>query len=126
GRWNRPECAESPAHAHEEWCMDFALSATNGRNRTLWRAYGELDIATTGRLEQALFESLREGPVELDLSAVTFCDSTAVHCLLRAAELARRTSNVFVIVRSSPEVVRVLELSGLLHVLPVAAMTTGA
>jgi anti-anti-sigma factor len=67
--------------------LDFDLTVSpdpqGGRRLTL---RGELDLATTGRLEAALAEAGR--PVLLDLSGLTFMDSTGVRVLLEAADLA--------------------------------------
>jgi anti-anti-sigma factor len=65
--------------------LDFDLTVTRdtqgGRRVTL---RGELDLGTTGRLEQALAEA--GGAVLLDLRGLTFMDSTGVRVLLEAAE----------------------------------------
>jgi stage II sporulation protein AA (anti-sigma F factor antagonist) len=69
---------------------------------------GEVDMATADTMLQT---ALREpaGKITLDLSAVTFFDSAAIHALLRLAEHygARLT------VLPSSQVRRVLEISGL-------------
>ncbi len=65
--------------------LDFDLTVKpdpqGGRRLTL---RGELDLATAGRLEAALAEA--GGPVVLDLTGLTFMDSTGVRMLLEAAE----------------------------------------
>jgi anti-sigma B factor antagonist len=67
--------------------LDFDLTVApdpqGGRRITL---RGELDLGTTGRLEAALVEAGR--PVVLDLSRLSFMDSTGVRVLLEAAERA--------------------------------------
>lgn len=51
------------------------------------RVAGELDMQTAPALEQALAEGVgRGGPVLVDLSGVTFMDSTAIHVLVRTAK----------------------------------------
>jgi anti-sigma B factor antagonist len=67
--------------------LDFDLTAApdpQGGHRITLR--GELDLATTGQLEAALAEA--GGRVVLDLTALTFMDSTGVRVLLEAAERA--------------------------------------
>jgi anti-sigma B factor antagonist len=65
--------------------LDFDLTVApepqGGRRLTL---RGELDLATTGQLAAALAEA--GTPVLLDLSGLTFMDSTGVRLLLEAAE----------------------------------------
>ena len=47
---------------------------------------GEIDLATAGAMASALGPWLRAGgPLTLDLSEVTFMDSTGLHALVRAA-----------------------------------------
>ncbi|MGC4870201.1 STAS domain-containing protein [Micromonospora sp. DT53] len=69
---------------------------------------GEVDMATADTMLQT---ALREpaGKITLDLSAVTFFDSAAIHALVR---LAQQFSGRLT-VRPSRQVRRVLEISGL-------------
>lgn len=65
--------------------LDFDLTVArdeSGACRLTLR--GELDLATTPRLEQALAEAGDD--VLLDLRGLTFMDSTGVRALLEAAE----------------------------------------
>jgi anti-anti-sigma factor len=65
--------------------LDFDLIAArddHGGSRLTLR--GELDLATTARLEQALEEA--RGDILLDLRGLTFMDSTGVRLLLEIAE----------------------------------------
>jgi anti-sigma B factor antagonist len=48
---------------------------------------GEIDMATADAMEAALEPSLKAGgPLTLDLSGVTFMDSTGLYVVIRAAE----------------------------------------
>ncbi|WP_319458916.1 STAS domain-containing protein [Micromonospora sp. RTP1Z1] len=69
---------------------------------------GEVDMATADTMFQA---ALREPArrVTLDLRAVTFFDSAAIHALVRLAQRFPGTLTVL----PSPRVRRVLEISGL-------------
>lgn len=62
----------------------FACSWTNDDREVPWvRVSGELDIATTPRLVAALHEARPRVPVAvLDLRAVTFADSSALHAIV--------------------------------------------
>jgi anti-anti-sigma factor len=85
---------------------------------------GEFDMAATFTLEPAL-ERAMEAPelrrLTLDLSDVTFIDSTGIGVVLwLAAELETRDV-VLRIVPGPPEVQRVFETAGLVGVLPFAA-----
>jgi anti-anti-sigma factor len=70
--------------------LDFDLSTehdANGRVRISVR--GELDLATAGRLEEAIAHA--DGrPLLVDLRGLSFMDSTGVRVLLQASEEASR------------------------------------
>jgi anti-sigma B factor antagonist len=83
-------------------------------------ADGEIDLETAPDLARAL-ESAREhaARVVVDLQAVSFMDSTGVSLLLTSAEQARR-AEVELVIEPSPIVRRVLRLTGVERVLPLA------
>lgn len=70
---------------------------------------GELDLATVPSLREALFDFLPTDEVHLDLSELTFLDSTGLHALLALAR-SRRGDGSVVLVNPSPAVMRVLEI----------------
>ena len=80
---------------------------------------GELDIVTTPLLDEALARARATDAASIlvDLSAVSFIDSTGLHVLIRhacAGEGGPRVS----LTTPSPQARRVFELSGLLDYLP--------
>jgi anti-anti-sigma factor len=81
---------------------------------------GELDISTSERVEQALaeVESGDARVIVLDLSELTFMDSTGVRLALAAAARSREDSGRLRFVRGGPAVQRVFELSGVIDSLP--------
>lgn len=80
------------------------------------RLRGELDLAGAPRLAEAVREQARDGePVVLDMSEVTFIDSTGVRTLLDAA---RAVDVPLALLAPSHRVVRVLELTRLRDRLP--------
>jgi anti-sigma B factor antagonist len=81
---------------------------------------GELDIATVPLLEAAFDEVERDGVhrIILDLSGVTFIDSTGIQLLLRMNERCDESRRLEII--SSPAVERLLEITGLRGELPLA------
>ncbi len=97
------------------------ISARDGDVHTL-RLSGELDIATADRVEQELrtVEATDAGQIVLDLSGLTFMDSTGVRLVLSAHARAQADSNRLSLVRGSPAVQRVFELSGVDGTLPFA------
>jgi len=66
----------------------------------LYRAAGEIDIATAGGFRDGLYEAVdgsRWARVVVDCSAVEFMDSSAFHALVAATEYAARRGRTLVI-----------------------------
>lgn len=80
---------------------------------------GELDIATSPLLDEALTRARATdaASIVVDLLAVTFIDSTALHVLIRHAGTASGRARVL-LTKGSPQTQRVFELSGVLESLP--------
>ena len=98
------------------------LSITTDASADAWRvvAAGELDIAGVPGLEAAIAAAHDAGArqIVLDLSQVTFVDSSGIRVLVDAA--ARDHGDGRLTIVSSPAVDRVIELSGLREHLPLA------
>jgi anti-anti-sigma factor len=74
---------------------------------------GEVDIATAPMLSQLLHSALESHEqLVLDLSEVSFIDSTGIGVLVAAARAADADGGGFTIREPSRNVLRVLELSG--------------
>jgi anti-anti-sigma factor len=93
----------------------FSLVVTAGRNRTVVRPVGELDLSTAGHLEQSLAEVLATSPAELvlDLQHLHFCDAAGLHTFLRTRDHAQRQGTRVWLERPTRTVRRVLEISEL-------------
>jgi anti-anti-sigma factor len=87
---------------------DFTAAGVVADGRVVVTVTGEVDMSTADAMFQA---AMRDGvPVAtLDLRAVTFFDSAAIHALLRLAEHYGAGLTVL----PSAQVHRVLEISGL-------------
>lgn len=74
---------------------------------------GELDLATGARVEDALRSAERDGPARLvlDLTGVTFFDSTGLQVLLDADVRAREAGRELVVAPGNGEVLRILRLA---------------
>ena len=84
------------------------------------RVTGELDLATAPRLERLLEE--REQPAStlvIDLSGVTFVDSSGVRVLVREARRAQEAGTRLALVSEDPAVLRLLEITALTEMVPV-------
>lgn len=111
----------------QEAVVDASVSPVPGcsielrpeRERLLMLLDGELDLAALESVSNELetLRSLGWCQVVLDLSAVGFMDLAGMRLLLGAFEQADRAGSLFMIRAASPQVRRILELTGNAHVL---------
>ena len=76
---------------------------------------GELDLSSVGKLDDELQQVERSGAgvVVLDLSTLTFLDSTGLRCVVRADERAREEGRRLMVVKGPEAVQRVFEITRL-------------
>jgi anti-sigma B factor antagonist len=80
---------------------------------------GELDLSTITRMENALLEQLRQRPaVLLDLSTLSFIDSTGIGILIQAFRTANGTP-MSILIGPGSQVERVFRIAGVAEALPV-------
>jgi len=91
-----------------------ALDVHDGpEGRRVVRVIGALDLATSDAVEEALHAAFDERVgARLDLSQVTFLDSSGMRGVLRAYRHARERGAVFEVVPGPPAVQRVLRITG--------------
>jgi anti-sigma B factor antagonist len=96
-----------PARYYGETCVVFA--------------YGELDVASAGLLEDVLDTAVERGAKDLvaDLSGVTFLDSSGLGALARCAESLGRRGGRLAVVASGRAVLRAIAVAGLAPALEV-------
>lgn len=82
-------------------------------------AVGELDIATVGSLEKAVLD-VEDGAtvIVLDLSGLTFMDSTGLRLMVDLTERYGGEPNRLQVIAGSPAVERLLDIAGLRDRLP--------
>jgi anti-anti-sigma factor len=98
--------------------------AVERRDETITvRPEGEVDLFTAGQLAEAANAAMGNGAARLviDLSGVTFIDSTGLRTVLEVHRAARRRGLDLVLRPGGDRVQRVFALSGLLDVLPFQA-----
>ena len=76
---------------------------------------GELDLSTVGKVQDELrrVEAREPTVVVLDLSSLTFLDSTGLRCVVTASERAREHDRRLVVVRGPEQVQRVFAITRL-------------
>jgi anti-anti-sigma factor len=81
---------------------------------------GEADMATAALRDTLTAEvAARPGLLLVDMTALTFIDSGATHMITDAYRAVRRDGGSLALVRPSPAVSRVLELTGISQVIHV-------
>jgi anti-sigma B factor antagonist len=83
--------------------------------------HGELDMATRAQVESALIGAEDSGAtaIELDLSGLTFMDSSGVHVALAARSRALEKGYTLVVLEGAEMVQKVFKLTGTDHLLEV-------
>jgi anti-anti-sigma factor len=90
-------------------------------NPSILRLHGDIDIDTARHLTErlnALIGNPSAAPV-VDLSGVTFIDSTGLGALMRAHQRLRRQGRALALICPAGPARRALEVSGLVGVLPI-------
>ena len=104
----------------------FEVFVSGEHDHPLVTVAGELDLGTAVQLRDALRAVPDDvAAVDVDLSEVTFIDSTALGVLLAAYKRFRVLGTAFGISGSSPVVSKVLEISGLSPLLVIDSPSAG-
>ena len=88
---------------------------------------GDVDLDSSPQLRTVLLESVREKrEILVEMSAVSYIDSSGIASLVEAYQTARRASTSFALVAVSDAAMRVLELARLDQVFSIHASVTDA
>lgn len=85
-----------------------------GPERVLARLHGEIDMDDASTLRAnltAALQSSRHG-LDVDMSDITFCDSSGLHVLLDLNKIATGSGKSLVLTAASHPVARLLEITG--------------
>lgn len=98
----------------------LALGVVEVDDATVVAVSGELDLCTVPGLHELVASQIAAGRVRLvlELSELTFCDATGAGELLRCRRLLRERGGRLSLLQVSPQVRRVLRITGLTGVLP--------
>ncbi|MFB4308545.1 STAS domain-containing protein [Actinomadura sp. GTD37] len=96
--------------------------------RTVVAVSGELDSASTPSLREQLHIALRDtgAHVTIDLSGVTFCDSSGLAMLVGACRRTEARGAIVVLAAPRAQLAKLLEITGLLRAVTVRSSVTEA
>ena len=96
-------------------CPGFATEVATGDGKVVLRLYGELDMVTAPALASVVDTALDSEPVaiSLDLSGVTFVDSTGLNVFVSAHRRATSTGCSFALRAPRRAVLRTIRLTGI-------------
>src|SRR5713101_5357723 len=103
---------------------DFAVSVLHADAAVVWLSLsGEFDVSAVGNASTALAqaEALSPETVLVDLSPLSFMDSSGLHWIVEAYESAERKGLRLSLVAGPPGVHRLFEITGLEKHLPFVA-----
>jgi anti-anti-sigma factor len=102
-----------PSHAHPYTDFSVHVAPTPGGGTDV-AVFGELDLATVGKVEAALEEAIdAPGSVVIDLRACGFVDSTGIGALVKAALRLKEQDRGLVIRGVKQRVLRILDVAGI-------------
>ena len=102
------------------------ITLDRARTATVVTAYGELDAFVADELEAAFGEAAEELSIVIDLTAVSFMDSTALGLVVRAVRDVEGRGGAIRVVLPGGTARRIFELTTLDRVLPVAGSRSDA
>lgn len=94
---------------------EFGISEQRRERLTVLAPHGEIDVATAPGLRDYLDKVIGRdgGPVVVDLTAVTFIDSTGLGVLIGAQKQCDEAQSELRIVVTDPRIRKVFEITGL-------------
>jgi anti-sigma B factor antagonist len=106
--------------------QDFAVERSDGPDRVTIAVRGDVDLGTVDALSQALEQATRDGgQVVIDMTDVTFLDSTGVRVLVEAYRSAQRNGGALYVRGARHWVARVLEVTGVARLLTMPSAEVG-
>lgn len=90
----------------------FRITTSVEDGRRVITPAGELDLATVAQLGERVTQALPEGDTVIDLSKVSFIDSSGIALLVTVSATARQNEWRLELRRPSPHVDRLINLTG--------------
>ena len=103
--------------------MIMQIATTPGSDRYLITVSGEVDLATSPDLDTAVIAAIDSGTssVVIDLTDVSFMDSSGLGVMVRALKRCREAENDLDLVITNERVLKVFGITGLDQVIPIHA-----
>jgi anti-sigma B factor antagonist len=103
--------------------MIMQIATTPGSDRYLITVSGEVDLATSPQLDTAVIAAIDSGAtsVVIDLTDVSFMDSSGLGVIVRALKRCREAENDLDLVITNERVLKVFGITGLDQVIPIHA-----
>ena len=99
---------------------DFSVGHRRESDRMVVKVCGEVDLATSPQLSEALQKAIDESlDVAVDLSATTLIDSTGISVLLASFKGLREKGGNLWVSAASPPARKIFEIAGLVDILSV-------
>jgi anti-sigma B factor antagonist len=95
---------------------DLRINVENADGRAVVRVAGEIDVYTAPRLREQLLRVAGDGSLIVDLTDVSFLDSTALGVLVGAMKRQRERGGTMLIVTTGTRISRLFEITGLSRV----------
>lgn len=91
------------------------LTVNQDKAHTVLTAAGEIDLSTSAALDSAVVDALADSTshLTLDLSEVTFLDSSGLGVIVKSLKRAKEAETVFDVVAANDRVLKVFKLTGL-------------
>lgn len=91
----------------------FSVDHVPGDDGITVKVAGDIDLATADKLAESLEEAVAQAQqVRVDLSEVTFLDSTGIRSLVQAYRSSQSRGGVFYVVGARQWVAKVLDVTG--------------
>lgn len=98
--------------------LEFTVDVGGGPDGSVVAPRGELDMATQDGLRAALERQAARGIVTLDLSGLSFLDTSGLRLILETAEASRRDGFTFTVLPGIPAVQRLFDIAGVTQLVP--------
>ncbi len=108
--------------------MDVQVEQEVVGTRTVVRVAGEVDVASADRLREQLARTVAEGGTDLvvDLTAVSFMDSTGLGLLVGTLKRVRTAGGRMALVIDSDQLMKIFTITGLHQVFAIHGTLEGA